>query len=73
MSATNGNVFGCYVHGFFDSPEVLGPFLASIASRNGLEPLEIAPFSMEDEFDRLASVVRSSLDMDAVRHIIGLP
>jgi adenosylcobyric acid synthase len=71
VSSVNGNVFGCYVHGLFDSPEVLGPFLASIARRNGMEPPEIAPFSMEEEFDRMAGIVRSSLDMDAVRHITG--
>lgn len=67
-----GNVIGCYVHGLFDSPAVLGPFLASVASHFGIEPPVVRPFSMDAEFDRLASVVRDSLDMNAVRRITGI-
>lgn len=63
---------GCYVHGLFDSPAVLGPFLASVARRYGLEPPVVRPFSMDAEFDRLAAVVRDSLDMDAIRGFVGL-
>ena len=67
-----GNVIGCYVHGLFDSPAVLGPFLASVANHFGLEPPVVRPFSMDAEFDRLAAVVRDSLDMDAVRVLAGI-
>ncbi|MDA0232518.1 MAG: cobyric acid synthase [Chloroflexi bacterium] len=67
-----GDVMGCYVHGLFDSPAVLGPFLASVARRYGLEPPVVRPFSMDAEFDRLAAVVRDSLDMDAIRGFVGL-
>lgn len=68
----NGNVMGCYVHGLFDSPDVLRPLLHAVADRFGLEQPIINPFSMEDEYDRLASVVRESLDMDLIRKVSGI-
>lgn len=68
----DGNVFGCYVHGLFDSPEILQPLLDSVARRMGIESPQVKPFSMEDEYDRLADVVRESLDMDAIREIVGI-
>ncbi len=67
-----GNVIGCYVHGLFDSPGLLQPFLNSVAERWGLEPPVVTPFSMEDEYDRLAAVVREALDMDAIRQMAGI-
>lgn len=70
--SANGNVFGCYVHGLFDSPEVLQPLLNHVAARNGIDAPVAEPFSMEDEYDQLASVVRKSLDMDAIRQMIGI-
>ncbi len=68
----NGQVFGCYVHGLFDSPEILQPLLSSVADRFGLEAPVVRPFSMEQEYDRLAGVVRESLDMDLIRDITGI-
>ncbi len=70
--STSGRLMGCYVHGLFDSPDVLGPFLESAAEKFGLEPPIVRPFSMEEEYDRLASVVRESLDMAAIRRMTGL-
>ncbi|MDA0676982.1 MAG: cobyric acid synthase [Chloroflexi bacterium] len=67
-----GNVAGCYVHGLFDSPGVLEPLLRAVADKNDIEPPEVKPFSMDAEYDRLAGVVRSSLDMDAVYRMIGI-
>jgi adenosylcobyric acid synthase len=71
VSAT-GNVAGCYVHGLFDAPNVLEPLLRTVAEHNGIEPPQVKPFSMDAEYDRLADVVRSSLDMDAVYRMINV-
>ncbi len=68
----DGNIMGCYVHGLFDSPEVLRPLLESVADRFGLERPVVSPFSMEDEYDRLANVVRESLDMELIREVSGI-
>lgn len=67
MISTSGNVMGCYIHGLFDSPAILTPFLAAVAGHSGLEAPVVQPFSMDAEFDRLANVVRSSLDIDKIR------
>lgn len=66
------NVFGCYVHGLFDSPQVLQPLLDSVAVRHGFEPPVAQNFSMEDEYDRLAGVVRESINMIAIKEMVGL-
>jgi adenosylcobyric acid synthase len=68
----NGRLFGCYVHGLFDSPEILVPFLTATATRNGLDAPAVKPFSMDKEFDRLADAVRNSVNMDAIRRMAGL-
>ncbi len=68
----DGAVFGCYVHGMFDSLEMLQSLLYSVADRFGLERPVVKPFSMEAEYDRLAGVVRDSLDMDLIREFSGL-
>jgi adenosylcobyric acid synthase len=70
--SSDGRIFGCYVHGMFDAPEVLAPLLAAVSARYGLEPPRISPFSLDAELDRLADVVQSSIDMDALHEIIGL-
>lgn len=70
--SADGRVMGCYVHGMFDSPNLLAPFLRSVAERFELQPPVVTPFSMEDEYDRLASAVRESVDVDAIRRIAGI-
>ena len=69
-----GNVIGSYLHGIFDT----GSFWRAIVNRvrrgKGLDEntddlLTIQQFR-DREFDRLASIVRQNLDMDAVYKII---
>ena len=69
-----GNVIGSYLHGIFDT----GSFWRAIVNRvrrdkgmeeNSGELLTIQQFR-DREFDRLASIVRQNLDMDAVYKII---
>jgi hypothetical protein len=43
-----------------------------VARKFNLPAPQIRPFSMEDEYDRLAGVVRGSLDMDLVYSLLGL-
>ena len=69
-----GNVLGTYLHGLFDD----GSFFAAVASRirkeRGAAPEPDQPVSFEafreKEFDRIAAIVRSAVDMDAVYRII---
>jgi len=63
-------VIGTYVHGLFDSPEILRRLLNTTAETHNLpEPL-IAEFSMDAEYDRLAQVVRESIDMSLINSLI---
>jgi len=63
-------VIGTYVHGLFDSPEILRRLLNTTGETHNLpEPL-IAEFSMDAEYDRLAQVVRESIDMSLINSLI---
>ncbi|HPA55215.1 MAG TPA: cobyric acid synthase [Bacillota bacterium] len=67
-------VFGTYIHGIFDSSEFTRSFLNFIRRRKGLIPLEnLAPdywVYKEGQYDKLAEIVRSNLDMDKFYEIL---
>ncbi|MDO8532286.1 MAG: cobyric acid synthase [Dehalococcoidia bacterium] len=66
-----GQVVGTYVHGLFESAALRQAVLRRLATRKGVA---YAPSSdsRDADYDRLADVVRGSLDMAAVRRIAGL-
>ena len=66
----SGNIYGTYIHGFFDRGEIAETVVRALAERKGIEfaggeAVDHRDFK-EKEFDRLADMLRSSLDMDAV-------
>ncbi|MDH4138902.1 MAG: cobyric acid synthase [Anaerolineae bacterium] len=66
-----GRVFGTYLHGLFDNPNLRRAWLRSLgwdAAFSGLSMIEVR----EQEYDRLAQQVRESLDMERVYQIVGL-
>ena len=70
------NVYGTYLHGIFDAPEVIPALRKSLARRRGIvlpeeTPMDYQAFK-EGEYDRLAQVLRQSLDMDRICSIMGL-
>ena len=74
MLCCSGNVLGTYIHGFFDNASVTKAVL-DIASRKkgigsvcaGLEDLWVY---RDRELDKLADVVRNSLDMEYIYKVI---
>lgn len=67
-------VFGTYMHGIFDSKDFTGNFINLLRQRKGLEPIS---FDLEDywefkekQYDKLAEVVRGSLDMKKIYEIL---
>ena len=70
----DGNVIGSYLHGLFDD----GQFFAALAKRvrksKGINEKEGETLTMDEfrerEFDRIADIVRASVDMDAIYKII---
>jgi len=67
------NVFGTYIHGIFDNNAFRRAFVNFLRLRKGLEPLKMGRvLDLDRECDKLAAVVRRSLDMDRIYNIIGL-
>ena len=65
-----GNVYGTYIHGVFDRGEVAETVVRALAERKGIEyaggdAVDHREFK-EKEFDRLADILRKSLDMDRI-------
>ena len=70
----NGLVFGTYVHGIFDNDAFRRDILNALRLRKGLEPLKNTHNTQAEKqhsYDRLAKIVRESLDMKKLREIMG--
>ncbi len=71
---TKGNVWGTYLHGLFDSGEVVSALADCLCAARGLDPGAFTPQDhkarQEKEFARLAAHVRSSLDMEAIYRLL---
>ena len=69
-----GNVLGSYLHGLFDDGQLFAAIASHIRKRKGLDGEAQAPVSFEvfreREFDRIADIVRASVDMDAIYRIV---
>lgn len=68
---TEGLVLGTYLHGFFDSDQVLAGILAWFGCPVEL-PLIDRLAAKEHEYDRLADELRASLDIEKIYSIAGL-
>jgi len=69
------SIWGSYIHGLFDEDGFRRAWLADLRRRQGLAPLAAADYSFEqlqeEQFDRLAEVVRRCLDIEQVLKVIG--
>ena len=67
------NVLGTYFHGLFHNEELRRFILVELATRKGVpfRPAE-SVLSKEEQYDRLAALVRSSLDMDCIYRTVDL-
>jgi adenosylcobyric acid synthase len=62
-----GNVLGTYMHGLFHNEELRRSILTTLAARKGVTlPLDGPVVSREAEYDKLAELVRSTLDMGLI-------
>jgi len=65
-----GNVYGSYIHGFFDKGDIASAVVKALADKKGAE-LSVSAAEdhrafKEKEYDRLADTLREHLDMDRV-------
>ncbi len=74
LEERGGLVWGSYLHGIFDSDIFRRWFIDRLRQRKGLEKYRGrgAVYDLEPALDRLADVLRHSLDMDAIRHLLHL-
>ncbi|MBE6013829.1 MAG: cobyric acid synthase [Lachnospiraceae bacterium] len=71
-----GNAYGTYVHGVFDKEGVAVAILSDLAKRKGVELQELESFDYkaykEEQYDKLADMVRNNMDMKKVYEILGM-
>ena len=69
-----GNVYGSYIHGIFDSPEINNVILKALCEKKRIPFDSLAGFDLkahkEQQYDLLAETVRNSLDMNLVYSIL---
>ena len=66
----SGLVAGCYLHGLFANQPFRQAILATVASLRGKRYAPSARLDHEASLDRLADVLRSSLDLPLIRRLI---
>ena len=69
-----GNVLGSYLHGLFDDGQLFAAIAAHIRKEKGIDTETQVPMTLDEyrerEFDRIADIVRASVDMDAIYRIV---
>ena len=73
--AGSGNVYGSYIHGIFDAPDIADTILKALCRQKGmdfaaLETYDAAEYK-ERQYDLLADAVRQGLDMELVYRILN--
>ena len=69
-----GNVYGTYLHGIFDTAECAGALARALFAGKGLSVDDVHAVDMkayrDAQYDKLAQVVRENMDMDLVYRIL---
>jgi adenosylcobyric acid synthase len=64
------NIYGTYVHGIFDRGEIAREIVSALAERKGVRIRDAGAMDhrefKEREYDRLADILRASLDMECI-------
>ena len=74
LVSKDGHVFGTYIHGVFDHDDFRRDILNAIRKHKGLAPLENTRnlrAEKQRNYERLAAVVKESLNMELLRNIMG--
>jgi adenosylcobyric acid synthase len=70
--ASGGQVWGTNIHGLFDNDSFRREFLNQVRARKGWSPIAGPPaqFDQDQEYDKLAKLVRENIDMDFIYRIL---
>lgn len=73
VEANEGRVWGTYLHGIFDNDIFRRDFLNRVRNNLGLKALcpSRPRFSLDNEFDKLADLVRKNIDMKLLYRILN--
>ena len=73
VTNAQGNVIGSYVHGLFDNGALWRAIRDRVRAQKGLSADDSRPLTMDEfrerEFDRIADIVRASVDMERIYRI----
>ncbi len=69
------NVYGSYVHGIFDAPNVTDTILQALCSQKGVDFDALGSFDLHEykqlQYNKLADAVRGGLDMELVYRVLN--
>jgi adenosylcobyric acid synthase len=69
-----GNVYGTYLHGVFDSTACAGALVRALFEAKGLDATNARAVDMraykEEQYDKLAQTVRDNMDMELIYRIL---
>lgn len=70
----NENVYGTYIHGIFDRPEIAKNIIGALMEAKGIDSQTLEAFNIEEykesQYDKLADGIRSALDMEAIFKLV---
>lgn len=67
----SGRIWGTYIHGIFDNADFHEHFINRIRTEKGLKPRRGKTFYQDGEYDKLAELLRSNLDIKFLYNILG--
>ncbi len=70
----DGAVWGTYMHGLFNQDKFRRWFIDRLRVKKGMSPKNkiLFRYDLEEAFDRLAGVVRESVDIEKLYEVMGL-
>ena len=75
IGAVNKNVFGTYIHGFFDSNEILNGICGMLFKSKNIDANK-AVISLKDyknmQYDKMAQMLRENIDLNRIYNIMGI-
>lgn len=67
--SSNGWIFGTYIHGLFHNPNFTHAFLNRLQQLQGLPAATAISVNRQEQYDKLAEIIRQNLDMPQVYKI----
>jgi len=67
--SSSGLIFGSYIHGLFHNAEFTRALLNRVRDLKGLSQVNSSPMDKQQQYDRLAEIVRQNLDMPHIYQI----